>query len=121
MEKFPTANNEGNKRNEQEKKVILLLREKGIDDLETRVLFEELLNEKQEEFNQSGDLEGPLKFNFWLALFQFEAGFIDYAIESFNATLAAAKRQGGAEEFYRVIKDKMDELAVPIIEPGYPI
>lgn len=114
MEKFPTP--EG--RDTRETKIILLLREKGHEDIECQALLADLINEKEEAADQSGNSDGRLRVNLWLSLLQLEAGFVDFAVEGFNATLKAAEMQGSLE-LAEEIEQQMNKLGVPFVDPGY--
>lgn len=94
-----------------EQKLIQLLKEKGVEDPETKELLTAWTMEQEQQVEESKDPEAPIQFNLKRARLYFEAGYVDEAYENFEAARTQA-HQEGRDELLQTIDDEMDKLGL---------
>ena len=113
MEKFPKFNQEEGKKEKEmtEEQIVSLMREKGPKDEEALKALEEWQNKKQAEV--SPDVNGSIDYNIALGELLEKAGWIEAAIESYDAA---------AEIVYQIeendLLDKMEKKIKSLKEKG---
>jgi hypothetical protein len=92
-----------------EQKLISLLREKGPEDGEARDLLISWTIEQERLVEQSSDPEAPIQLNLRRARLYFEAGYIDEAMENFEAAADQAWNEK-RNELYEAVMEEMDQI-----------
>lgn len=109
MEKIPSFENFENKESE-EQRLIRLLKEKGVEDPETRSFLNFWTIEQEKWAENSEDYKmAQIEVNLRRARLYFSAGYIDEAFENFEAARMQARNdnRGG---LYQEIMAEMDKL-----------
>jgi len=95
-----------------ERKLVRLLKEKGVEDPEAREFLDIWTREQEKQVEQSTGEEyyiAQIQFNLKRARLYFQSGYIGEAFENFEAARMQAwnKRR---EDLYQEIMDEMDKL-----------
>lgn len=104
-EKLPTIENEEN----LEQQVIILLKEKGVEDPEARDILIRWTIEQEIQVENSNDPEAPIQFNLRRARLYLEAGLTEGAFENFEAAQTQAQNEH-KDELYQAIEKEINEI-----------
>lgn len=96
-------------RENPEQRLVRLLKEKGVEDPETRNFLDAWTREQEERVEKDDDPVAKIEFNLKRARLYFEAGYVEEAIENFEAARMQAWNEN-REELYQEIIAEMDRL-----------
>lgn len=92
-----------------ERRLVRLLKEKGAEDPETRNFLDAWTREQEKLVEEGDDPVAKIEFNLKRARLYFEAGYTDEAFENFEAARMQAWNEN-REELYQEIIAEMDRL-----------
>ncbi len=93
-----------------DQKLIRLLKEKGAEDPEVKEFLDSWMREQEMAVERSNDyIFGQIQFNLRRARLYFQAGYVDAALENFEAAGTQAWNLYN-NELYQAIMREMDEL-----------
>jgi len=104
MENFPSPEQEN-----VEQRLIGILKEKGIDNLEAREALDSWTKAQERQVEMSENPAAPIEFNLRRARLYFAAGFIEEAFENFEAARTQALNEK-MDDKYEEIMNEMDKL-----------
>jgi len=98
------------KRETADQKLVRLLKEKGSEDPEARKFLNDWTKEQERAIEQLSDyVLGQIQLNLRRARLYFQAGYVDAALENFEAAGTQAWNLHN-DELYQAIMREMDEL-----------
>lgn len=92
-----------------EQRLVSLLKEKGVEDPETKNLLDMWTRELEERVEKENNPVATIELNLKRARLYFKAGYIDESFENFEAARTQAWNEG-REELYQMIMAEMDKL-----------
>ncbi|KKS46612.1 hypothetical protein A2567_00825 [Candidatus Azambacteria bacterium RIFOXYD1_FULL_42_11] len=105
MEEVPSVEKQEN----AEQRLARLLKEKGAEDPEARDLLDAWTREQEERVEEGSDPAAKIEFNLKRARLYFEAGYVEEALENFEAARMQAWNEN-RQELYEAIMAEMDTL-----------
>lgn len=108
MEKEPTFEN----KESPEQQLVRLLKEKGVEDPETREFLDIWTREQEKQIEQSTGDEysiAQIQFNLRRARLYFTAGYIEEAFENFEGARIQAYNEQ-RNELYQAIMEEMNKI-----------
>lgn len=108
MEKYLTFEN----KESLEQQLVRLLKEKGVEYLETREFLDAWTREQEKQIEQSTGEEysiAQIQFNLKRARLYFEGGYAEEAFENFEAARMQAYNEQ-RDELYQAIMEEMDKI-----------
>lgn len=92
-----------------EQHLVRLLKGKGVEDPEARDFLDAWTQEQEKRVEEGNDLVAKIEFNLKRARLYFEAGYVEEALENFEAARMQAWNES-REELYQAIMAEMDKL-----------
>ena len=105
MEKMPSFEN----KESTEQQLIRLLKERGSEDLVAKSLLDTWTREQERQVEKENNSGGAIELNLRRARLYFEAGYVDEALENFEAARMQARNEN-KQEVYQAIMAEMDKL-----------